>query len=432
MLIAVTFTALNHSDVPTSFKTSVYRYAGYTDEGAPDKTAPKGYIPPVVENNGVEKSHTDSNDSRMGGIGRIHTLNAKDWEAQREGRKNWVTKDKDRVLTEEQKKAEAARIKVPHPPPSTIIPTNPSQYDIPRMILPTMTVPSKPITTVPAPSQIAILTASDGGGHNGGIPNILPQAIANRNAYAQLHGYVHQFINISKYDASGASPVWKKIPAIIECFNSNPEVEWVWWLDLDAIIMSSSVEIKDWILSPEALEKVLQKDVKIVRSGALDLGINTPKEYDLENLDILISQDGNGINAGSFMLRRSAFTQILLRTWVDPILMDQTWVGAEQEALGHLIHAHDWIRSHVGWVRQNVLNAYAIPGDDGWQWAPGKLIVHFAGCWVGGEGNCKKLWEESMAKADDGVRVDVDGKVQGVAKAKEQAKKLMRFMKREV
>lgn len=285
------------------------------------------------------------------------------------------------------------------------------QMDIPKMHLPTFPVPSMPLTTAPEPSQIAILTASDGGGHNGDIPHVIEQAVGNRDAYARLHGYVHQFINISDYDVSGAHPVWKKIPAIIDCFRANPEVQWVWWLDLDAVIMTASVDLSDYLLSPEALDRALLRDTEIMRSGPRKLGLKTPKEYDISNLDLLITQDENGLNAGSFFLRRSAFTQMLLRLWVDPLYMSQDWILREQDVLGHLVNAHDFIRSHVGLVKQNYINAYRYGSEDEVQWQPGKVVVHFAGCWVGGK--CKEDWEEYMTKADEAVRVDGLGRPVG-------------------
>ncbi|TGZ76155.1 galactosyl transferase [Ascodesmis nigricans] len=276
------------------------------------------------------------------------------------------------------------------------------------MHLPTFDVPDVPLATAPKPHQIAILTASDGGGHNGGIPNIIAQAMTNRNAYARLHGYHHQFINISSYDVSGAHAVWKKIPAIIDCFRLNPEVQWIWWLDLDAIIMNSDIDLTEYLLSPEAMDKVLEKDTDYVR-GLRKLGLKTPKKYDLANIDLLVSNDLNGLNAGSFFIRRSAFTQILLRLWIDPLYMFQPWEGREQEVLAHLINSHDWIRSHVGWVKQKWINAYAFGGDDGWQWTKDCVVVHFAGCWVDGMDACKSRWNEFMGKADQKLRVDERG-----------------------
>jgi hypothetical protein len=43
----------------------------------------------------------------------------------------------------------------------------------------------------PQNQDIVVLTASDGGGHNSAIPNLLDQVLKNRQAYADKHGYTN-------------------------------------------------------------------------------------------------------------------------------------------------------------------------------------------------------------------------------------------------
>lgn len=59
----------------------------------------------------------------------------------------------------------------------------------------------------PKPSEIVLLAASDGKGHNGGIVGLLDMAKKNRQDYADLQGYKFEFINITKYDIGKAHPV---------------------------------------------------------------------------------------------------------------------------------------------------------------------------------------------------------------------------------
>lgn len=59
----------------------------------------------------------------------------------------------------------------------------------------------------PKPSEIVLLAASDGKGHNGGIVGLLDMAKKNRQEYADLHGYKFEFINITKYDIGNAHAV---------------------------------------------------------------------------------------------------------------------------------------------------------------------------------------------------------------------------------
>jgi len=65
------------------------------------------------------------------------------------------------------------------------------------------------------------------------------------------------------------------------------------------------------------------------------LGIFTPTEEKtkFEDIDILIAQDQNGLNEGSFFMRRSVFTQQFIDLWRDPIFVNMRWEGQEQDAM---------------------------------------------------------------------------------------------------
>lgn len=185
----------------------------------------------------------------------------------------------------------------------------------------------------PRANQIVILTASDGKGHNGGIQDLIGQTRTNRQDYADLHGYHYHFINITKYDLQGAHPVWAKLPAVADAFNAFPDAQWVWWLDLDAIIMTPTVDLNKLLLSHEALGAQLQKNVPILRASEKETGVRSVENPEVKDIDFVLSQDGNGPNAGSFFIRRSQWTRMFLDMWSDPMFINRNWVGQEQDAI---------------------------------------------------------------------------------------------------
>ncbi|KAF2404271.1 hypothetical protein EJ06DRAFT_546212 [Trichodelitschia bisporula] len=261
----------------------------------------------------------------------------------------------------------------------------------------TITVP-KDMTFDPAgprPDQIILLTASDGGGHNGGIANIMEHTADNRKEYCARHGYIYHFVNIAQFDIECAHPVWKKIPAIVDAFNTYPDAQWVFFLDLDAIIMSPERDLHSSLLSQKGMLQSLNLGAQFLGLESVRLGLHMDTEPDLANLDLLIAQDQNGINAGSFFLRRSHFTQWLLDMWVDPFFYRMDWFGQEQQTLLHLIEHHKTLRDHLGLIKQRVANAYPI-GPEYMKWQEGDLLVHFAGCWV--DSSCQERWAEFWNK----------------------------------
>ena len=66
-------------------------------------------------------------------------------------------------------------------------------------------------------------------------------------------------------------------------------------------------------------------------------------DRDTSSIDLILSQDCGGSNLGSFLIRRSTWTDRLLDIWWDPVLYEQNymeWQHKEQDALGYLYDHH--------------------------------------------------------------------------------------------
>jgi hypothetical protein len=63
----------------------------------------------------------------------------------------------------------------------------------------------------PRNRDIVVLTASDGGGHNSAIPNVLERVLDDRKKYCEKHGYTHLWLNTSRYDIGEAHRVCRRI-----------------------------------------------------------------------------------------------------------------------------------------------------------------------------------------------------------------------------
>jgi|SRR5690242_1451806 len=59
----------------------------------------------------------------------------------------------------------------------------------------------------PRNRDIVVLTASDGGGHNSAIPNVLERVLDDRQKYCDRHGYTNLWLNTSRYDIGEAHRV---------------------------------------------------------------------------------------------------------------------------------------------------------------------------------------------------------------------------------
>ena len=52
-------------------------------------------------------------------------------------------------------------------------------------------------------------------------------------------------------------PVWGKLPAILQACEEYPAAEWVWWLDIDSIIMNPEIDLFKHLLDPHVLSTKL-------------------------------------------------------------------------------------------------------------------------------------------------------------------------------
>ncbi|KAH9868777.1 hypothetical protein J1614_007851 [Plenodomus biglobosus] len=251
---------------------------------------------------------------------------------------------------------------------------------------------------IPKSNDIVLLTASDGGGHNSAIPNVLERVLQDREAYCERHGYTSLWLNTTRYDIGDAHRTWAKIPAVAEAFSIHPTAEWVFLLDTDIVIMTPSTDIIQSILSPSAITNGLLLNTPILKGQLKDhpTHINTPTSYRVQDVDVLITQDHQSINSGAIFFRRSAFTRYLLEIMTDySMLMGNEHRYAEQNSIRHLMLEHELVRKHVGIYPQRKFNAY-VPGGDNMGWRDGDLLVHFAGCWV--KNKCKEWFEKYWDK----------------------------------
>jgi len=195
-----------------------------------------------------------------------------------------------------------------------------------------------------------------------------------------VSGYDVFFADFREYDIGPFSVVFKKIAVLRDAFTRFPSAKWLWWLDFDAIIMTSTIPLGHHILNPSSLLSKMRKNETIdvhVIDGSSHVSLNISPDPDPNDINFIISEDVASINAGSFFIRRSDWAEIVLDLWMDPLYRD--FVCQEQDAIIHMIANHRFVSDHVALVPQRTINSYATV-DGGEMWQEGDLAVHFAGC----------------------------------------------------
>ncbi|GJN08128.1 hypothetical protein PR202_ga26020 [Eleusine coracana subsp. coracana] len=117
----------------------------------------------------------------------------------------------------------------------------------------------------------------------------LLKSIKNKIDYCRVHG-IEIFYNMALLDAEMAG-FWAKLPLIRALLLAHPEVEFLWWMDSDAMFTDMAFELP-W-----------------ERYG--------PYNLILHGWDEMVYDDKNwiGLNTGSFLLRNCQWSLDMLDTW---------------------------------------------------------------------------------------------------------------------
>ncbi|CAM9780552.1 unnamed protein product, partial [Ectocarpus sp. 12 AP-2014] len=229
-----------------------------------------------------------------------------------------------------------------------------------------------------------------GGGEGGGLrfgimlmcdEGMWPQeysekSIANKKAYAALHGY--DVIVATSADIDRSRPAaWSKLLVLSKHLGSY---DYVIFVDIDAFVMNPAFKL-EWLLDVARKQQ---------QTGGID-GWGAGKESDL-----IVTQDWNGPNSGVILIKNSDFSRWLLQEWWD----QKQFVNGpypfhyEQRAMHYLLQTDCWkegglpfyadyavVRAHTAVLDQCAMNSYLVHP---WQVLLGRTSVGSAArCVVG-------------------------------------------------
>ena len=173
----------------------------------------------------------------------------------------------------------------------------------------------------------------------------------NKLPYALRHGYKA----FEKRDNFSKEAVhFDKFTHILDTFDKNPDLAWIWWLDNDAMITNFNKRIED----------------------VID-----------DSYDIILTTDLASINTGSFLVKNSANSRVWLEDMISKrkdYLNDKKWFD-QQCVIDTYVSYKDIIKI----LPQRSMNSYDyriygvadpkdMEGNNG-QWQPGDWVVHWPG-----------------------------------------------------
>lgn len=150
--------------------------------------------------------------------------------------------------------------------------------------------------------------------------------------------------------------------------------------------MNPELSVYQHIMSPSRLKEIVLTDKPIVPPDSV---IHTSRNLNPEEIDFVITQDGEGLAQDSFIIRKGDWAQYFLDAWFDPLYRSYNFQRAEGHALEHLVQWHGTVLSRLALVPQKVMNSY-VRGPADQTYSDGDFVATFHDCdRVGGGLSCE-------------------------------------------
>jgi len=94
--------------------------------------------------------------------------------------------------------------------------------------------------------------------------------------------------------------------------------------------MNPKLSLTSHVVAPQRLESLMLKDKPVVPPDSV---IHTFSHLTGDKIDLILTQDGEGLCQESFILRRGEWAKFFLDTWFDPLYRSYNFQKAEGHAL---------------------------------------------------------------------------------------------------
>ncbi|MCJ1243932.1 hypothetical protein MMC30_001129 [Trapelia coarctata] len=234
--------------------------------------------------------------------------------------------------------------------------------------------------------EVVIVTVLD--------PDIREEYVAkikeNREDYVARHGYKTFYPNSTAYIMGDAPKSWALIPALRHAMTLYPHTTWFFSLSPHSLIMNPKLSLTSHVVAPQRLDSLMLKDKPVVPPDSV---IHTFSHLKGDKIDLILTQDGEGLCQESFILRRGEWAKYFLDTWFDPLYRSYNFQKAEGHALEHVVQWHPTILTKLSLIPQRIINAYTVNiesrGGNEVTYKEGDFVVRAVGCEQDKARNCE-------------------------------------------
>lgn len=221
-----------------------------------------------------------------------------------------------------------------------------------------------------------------------------------------------QFINVEERAR------WVRLYCLRAAMFAFPEAEWFWYLDQDALVANTNVDVVDYLLNDEKISAAALRELSVIPPNGL---IKTYKNLQSENVRFIFTQSDTKIETNSFMVKNDVIGRAMIDFWGDQLFLGyNNFPHGPDSALTHILQWHPFLLSKTVIVPARMINSLHPPQPISEDAKATDHIHHFKGDVVVQWSNAKtpKEAEQILAKY---VTVDTKQKNSNVEK-EQQAK----------
>lgn len=283
-------------------------------------------------------------------------------------------------------------------------------------LIPWSSSPSKSFTRAPYGYPNVVVVTTIDPALEESDPRLVESIKANRMEYAAKHGYTTFFPSTDTYRHNvGDSPSsWARVPAMRHAMANNTHTPYFFFVDTKTLIVNMDVSIEHRIMDKKKLESVMLVDIPVIPPDSV---IRTFGGIPGDRIDMVISQDKDGLMSNAFIMRQGEWAKFFLDAWFDPMYQSYNFQKAERHALEHIIQSvsinhfrlgcsgdgsnldlesvdlpkspndprwHGTILARIALLPQKILATYTekdekLAGEDG-LYKEGDFLVYFGDC----------------------------------------------------
>lgn len=113
-----------------------------------------------------------------------------------------------------------------------------------------------------------------------------------------------------------------------------PHSTYFFYLDENTVISNLDIDVEVNIMAKRRLESLMMMDQPVIPPDSV---IKTFAHLKGDRIDLVLTQDREGLAHNSFIVRRGEWAKYFLDAWFDPLYRSYNFQKADQHALEHLV-----------------------------------------------------------------------------------------------